>query len=647
MKETSFIEQNKGKWQRFEQLSDNQASDPEELSKLYLDITDDLSYAQTFYRRRTVRVYLNQLAQRVYTGLHIQKGESFKKVLTVWKTSLPLELYRTRKTILFTFAVFMLWVTIGAVSTHFNPNFAKMVMGESYISLTNQNIASGNPLAIYEQTNSQLGMFVQITTNNLKVAFYAFILGAFFTIGTHIILFANGIMLGAFQYYFATKGLLITTFLGIWIHGAFEISAIVLSGAAGIVLGTGYLFPGNYSRLQSLQLAAKRGLKIMLSLVPFIIIAGFLESYVTRNYQNLPDWSKWMLIGLSFGIIFLYYVVYPIIVARKNPHLVNQEEVVNYFPKLDFDLQRIRTFGQLISDTFRFYRTHIGTILRLNRVLILPLILLVALLQGFNHMTWMQQQHYYDWQTQFEIMIGYGFYNVFDILAVLCWTLFLNAMILNVLFVFVHRNDVFSWKNVREFYATNFWKAWVANLVLFICISILPWYLLMLALFLIPLFYLNGIVAIIYPGTTKEKLGKGWKYSSQAYGNSLLSLFIFLAIFTLFMQPIAFVGSIYENFDPSSMYQITKPMYNDLLDMLADFVKRITQVFGLDFMYWSNIVRQLVYILFFIGVFPLWIISVAFIAYNEHEKTTASGLIKAFQFFGVRNRYKENDGDYA
>ena len=81
MKETSFINQNKEKWNRFEKLYESQSNDPEELSDLYMDITDDLSYAQTFYRRRTVRVYLNQLAQRVYTGVHKQKGESFSKFI--------------------------------------------------------------------------------------------------------------------------------------------------------------------------------------------------------------------------------------------------------------------------------------------------------------------------------------------------------------------------------------------------------------------------------------------------------------------------------------------------------------------------------------------------------------------------------------
>ncbi len=302
MKETDFIEQNKKKWNRFEQLYESKSNDPEELSELYMDITDDLSYAQTFYTKRTVRVYLNQLAQKVYTGVHKQKGESLRKFITVWQKSLPLEIYRSRKTLTFALVAFLIYVLIGVFTTYIDPEFPRTVMGDNYVDMTLENIQKGNPLAVYE-SDRQIDMFVRITSNNMKVAFITFAVGFLFTIGTHVFMFLNGVMLGAFQFFFYAKGLLVTSFLGIWIHGAFEISAIVLAAGAGITAGNGLLFPGSYTRTQSLQLSTKRGLKIMLSLVPFIIIAGFLESFVTANYQELPNWSKWALIMLSFAII--------------------------------------------------------------------------------------------------------------------------------------------------------------------------------------------------------------------------------------------------------------------------------------------------------------------------------------------------------
>ena len=101
MKETSFIEQNKEKWKKFQSLTSNQTSDPEEIADLYSDITDDLSYAQTFYNKRTVRVYLNQIAQGIHNLVHKQRKDSFKKLFTVWRVSIPLEIYRSRKNLLF------------------------------------------------------------------------------------------------------------------------------------------------------------------------------------------------------------------------------------------------------------------------------------------------------------------------------------------------------------------------------------------------------------------------------------------------------------------------------------------------------------------------------------------------------------------
>ena len=176
LKETSFIKQNKEKWEKFEKLYESQSHDPEELSDLYMDITEDLSYAQTFYKRRTVRVYLNGLAQRVYTGVHKQKSDSRGKLWTVWTKSLPLEIYRSRKNLLFALITFLIYAAIGAFNTHIEPNFLSSVVGEGYVQRTLDNIANGNPLAVYQQ-DDQLGMFLNITTNNLKVAFLTFFAG--------------------------------------------------------------------------------------------------------------------------------------------------------------------------------------------------------------------------------------------------------------------------------------------------------------------------------------------------------------------------------------------------------------------------------------------------------------------------------------
>src|SRR6218665_1961530 len=181
MKETSFIEQNKKKWLKFQQLASSESSEPETLSDLYTDITDDLSYAQTFYNKRTVRVYLNQLAQSIHNLVHQERSESLRKLITAWRISIPLEIYRARKTMFFALIVALFWIALGSITTINNPDFAKLVLNERYVFVTNENIAKGDPLAIYK-TQSQMTMFIDITINNIRVAFMSFIFGIIFGI---------------------------------------------------------------------------------------------------------------------------------------------------------------------------------------------------------------------------------------------------------------------------------------------------------------------------------------------------------------------------------------------------------------------------------------------------------------------------------
>ena len=78
MRETKFIEQNKEKWSKFEKILDDNKKDPGELSEVFIDITDDLSYARTHYPNRSVTVYLNSLAQKIFQKLNYQPQINIK-----------------------------------------------------------------------------------------------------------------------------------------------------------------------------------------------------------------------------------------------------------------------------------------------------------------------------------------------------------------------------------------------------------------------------------------------------------------------------------------------------------------------------------------------------------------------------------------
>ena len=134
--------------------------------------------------------------------------------------------------------------------------------------------------------------------------------GLLSSIGTGFILMKNSVMLGTFQSFFTEQGFLLDSIATIWIHGTFEIFAIIVAGGAGIVIGNSIIFPKSYSRIDSFRRGAVRGSKIIIGLIPVFIIAGFLEGFVTR-YTNAPYLVRFAIITISLLSIIFYFYIYP------------------------------------------------------------------------------------------------------------------------------------------------------------------------------------------------------------------------------------------------------------------------------------------------------------------------------------------------
>jgi uncharacterized membrane protein SpoIIM required for sporulation len=274
-------------------------------------LTDDLAYTRSFYPNTNTSLYLNQLASHIHRRIYKNKREESSRFITFFTKEIPIAAYQTRKQILTSFIIFMVSVMIGALCQQFEPATSNYILGDAYVNMTIENIENGDPMGVY-RSDSKPEMFFRIGTNNIKVAFYAFIGGITLSLFTVYALFANGIMLGAFQWFFVQKGYFWVSFSTIFIHGALEISAIVIAGGAGLALGNSILFPRTYTRTQSLVEAAKRALKIMIGLIPIFIVAAYLESFVTHQYKELPEIFKIAIIVFSLAYLVTYFYVYPL-----------------------------------------------------------------------------------------------------------------------------------------------------------------------------------------------------------------------------------------------------------------------------------------------------------------------------------------------
>lgn len=311
MTEIYFIKNNSEKWKRFEDLlSGNAKVDPDELANLYIELNDDLAYSQTFFRKSRITGYLNSLIVKAHQMIYKNKKEDKGRLIRFWTEEIPLVVFHCRKEIIYSLIIFLISVAIGVVSSANDSGIPRLILGDNYVNMTIENIKNGDPMAVYKSQPSFIS-FIGITFNNIRVSFMVFVTGIFFSAGTGYMLFSNGIMLGSFQYLFYQYGMLFNSAVAIWIHGTLEITAIIIAGGAGLVLGNSFLFPGSYSRLYSFRRGAVYGSKLIAGLIPVFAIAGFLEGFVTRNYQLSPFLGI-SIICLSLIFIALYFIYLPL-----------------------------------------------------------------------------------------------------------------------------------------------------------------------------------------------------------------------------------------------------------------------------------------------------------------------------------------------
>lgn len=319
MNEIQFLHRNIKKWEDFEALLDNKhQANPDKVSELFINLTDDLAYSRTYFPQAKATQFLNQLTQKAHRVIYQNQPVHKNRMKTFWVSEFPLLIYHSRKEVFISFLILVVSVLIGILSNKYDSGFTRIIMGDSYVNMSLSNIQNGDPLAVYKSMN-QADMFLGITFNNIRVSFIAFVMGLFTPLGTGFVMLKNGVMLGTFHSFLAEHGFLLESIATIWVHGTYEIFAIIVAGGAGIVIGNSIIFPKTFSRIDSFRQGAVRGSKMVIGLVPVFVMAGFLESFVTR-YTEAPYFVRFAIILLSMLSILYYFYLYPIQLLKKLNH---------------------------------------------------------------------------------------------------------------------------------------------------------------------------------------------------------------------------------------------------------------------------------------------------------------------------------------
>ncbi len=321
MREALFIKKNKDRWLRIQQMP---SSDPDEMATDFIQLVDDLAYAKTFYPAGKVTGYINTQASRTYLDIYRNKKEESNKLAKFWKYDVPLTIRKHYKVILFTLIFFIVFFAIGFFTSRQDEDVARSFFGDQYVDSTQENIRNGNPFGIYEHGNP-LFMWLGIMINNIAVSLRMFASGLALGIPSMIDLAKTGVMVGIFDQFFAGQGLGVDFWLVVFVHGTLEITAIVLAGAAGLIMGKSVLFPGTVKRITAFKQGAKDGTKIIIGLLPVFALAAFFEGFITRLYNDV-SWLTTIIFILSVFFVIWYFVVWPVVLGRRMAQFIKEEE---------------------------------------------------------------------------------------------------------------------------------------------------------------------------------------------------------------------------------------------------------------------------------------------------------------------------------
>jgi uncharacterized membrane protein SpoIIM required for sporulation len=318
----SFISERRPVWQhldtilkraeaRGDALSRNELH---ELVELYRRTCSDLNRVQSNTANPEILGYLNQLTGRAYRFVYRAAHETpvwatFKHLIS---TEIPATFRRERLAVAAAAAAMLLGVLFGAAAVLIDPANGRRLIPPMFFTERPRDRVDRIEKGSERIDNVEKALFfsASLYTHNIKVSMLAFTLGALTIIGTILLLFYNGMILGAIATMYILDDVPLFFFAWVGPHGALELPAIIFGAAAGLVAGRAFLMPGNLSRAASLRRVLPSVWRMLIGTALTLVCAGIIEgSFSQFSYRVFPYPMKIAVAVLLFaglmGYLFL------------------------------------------------------------------------------------------------------------------------------------------------------------------------------------------------------------------------------------------------------------------------------------------------------------------------------------------------------
>jgi uncharacterized membrane protein SpoIIM required for sporulation len=313
MRTDEFYQSRRGDWEALSYLLDQSQRDMSRLSelqvrdlaRLYRATTSDLALAQRDFPRSEITSYLNQLVARAHAVVYRSEPLALKRLWEFAASGFP-RLFRETWGFTFIAALFFIIPAIASgISVYTRPETVRLLLPASAQPLITT--VEDKKLWIDIPVEERPYTSAFIMQNNIRVSFLSFASGLTAGLLTLWVLFLNGLILGSLTGLTSFHGIGFELWTFVIGHGVIELSIIFIAGGSGLMLGWAILKPGLLRRRDALVQAARKAVYLLLGAVPWLVVAGTIEGFISPN-EDIAIPIKWG-VGIVSGIFLYSYLL--------------------------------------------------------------------------------------------------------------------------------------------------------------------------------------------------------------------------------------------------------------------------------------------------------------------------------------------------
>jgi uncharacterized membrane protein SpoIIM required for sporulation len=249
---------------------------------------------------------LNNLVLLGQTTVYKPHNKVFSGVIEFFSVSFKNSLGDIRAYVIWAHVLFYGFAFVSGILVYLFPNQVGVFVDSATISsIEKMYDPTSEHFSKERSSDSDFLMFGHYIMNNISIAFQCFVGGLVVGIGTLFYLMHNAVFFGAISGHIINIEYGSTFFSFVITHGSFELTAIVLSGAAGGVIGKHLIAPGQYSRIESLKMAGKRTFPVILGCFILLLLAAFVEAFWSSS-RIVPNEVKYVVGGLCWLWMLLF-----------------------------------------------------------------------------------------------------------------------------------------------------------------------------------------------------------------------------------------------------------------------------------------------------------------------------------------------------